>query len=341
MLVVRVSILVLLLILMTACQDKNDKTDKDANELTGSKYVSVAQVKRSDIESWLEYSGKLSAVQINDIAPQIPQKIEKIYVSEGDFVKQGTLLVSFDTNTIEQLRVNYENIKKNYERSKELLKSAVIDQKTYDDVEALYISTKASYETSMSNLKIRAPFDGFISNITQKEGENYSPMMNSAGINGLIRIINLSQMKADLSVTDKDLHKIKKGQTVFITSDANLEKTYKGTVSMIASSAHPVSGLYQCEVKLNNPDLELKHNQFARFKIVIQKQSNTLLIPVSAIIDGNSVFVVKEGKAFKRTIETGISNKQFVQVKSGLQVDETVIIEGNIGISDSTSVIIK
>ncbi|MBP7564338.1 MAG: biotin/lipoyl-binding protein, partial [Candidatus Cloacimonetes bacterium] len=120
MLVVRVSILVLLLILMTACQDKNDKTDKDANELTGSKYVSVAQVKRSDIESWLEYSGKLSAVQINDIAPQIPQKIEKIYVSEGDFVKQGTLLVSFDTNTIEQLRVNYENIKKNYERSKEL-----------------------------------------------------------------------------------------------------------------------------------------------------------------------------------------------------------------------------
>ena len=50
---------------------------KEVAEFTGSKYVSLATVISSDIQSYLEYSGKLTAVQINDIAPQIPQKIEK------------------------------------------------------------------------------------------------------------------------------------------------------------------------------------------------------------------------------------------------------------------------
>lgn len=338
------NIILLIIVLslgLVGCKNKEKVAVKETEDFTGSKYVSVAEVVKADIEAYAEYTGRLAAIEMNDIAPQIPQRIDKIHINEGDFVNKGQLLVSFDKNTVDQLKANYDNVKKNYDRSKELLKSGVIDQKTFDDIEVLYTSTKASYETSMNNLEIRAPFAGIVTNITQKEGENYTSMMSASGVMGLLRIVNLANMKADLSVTDIDLHRIKKGQAVYIFSDANPGTVYHGVVSLISASANAMTGLYQCEVKVNNSKQELKHNQFARFNIVTQKAKNALIIPLSAVIESNIVYVVEDGKAIRREVKTGISSKDSIQIIDGLFLGETVIVDGNIGIADGISVVVR
>lgn len=337
----RIIFILIISLALISCGKKEKNIVKEVAEFTGSKYVSLATVISSDIQSYLEYSGKLTAVQINDIAPQIPQKIEKIYIKENDFVQKGDTLIAFDRNTIAQLKANYDNVQKNYDRSKELLKNQVIDQKTFDDIELLYTSTKANYETSMHSLLITAPFSGIVTNITQKEGENYSPMMNAAGINGLLRIVNLSEMKAEIAVTDFDLNKIKKGQRVIVHTDLNPEKDYHGTVSRLSSSANALSGLYQCEITVNNINNELKNNQFARIKIINQKASNALIIPIKAILEDNSVYIVEDGKAYKRELTLGIINKDYAQVLEGLALGDSVIVEGNVGIVDGVSVVVR
>lgn len=335
------AITILSLFFVFACQKKESQNKAETQTESNAKYVKTEIAKTGSIESYLEYTGKIMADQYNDLAPQMSVKIEKIHVSEGDFVKKGTVLISLDKNALKQLEVNHKNAEKNYQRAKSLLANQAIDQKSYDDIEALYISAKASYESNLGNFIISAPFDGYITDITQKEGENYNAMQMGSAINGLIRIVNLNTMKAIVALSDKDLAFVKKGQHVYVNSDMYPDQTYSATVKSISASANTASGLYNCEILIQNAHQELKHNQYARFKIVKEKANNAILIPTRSIIDPDIVFSVADGKAVKNIIKKGISNKEYTQVITGIKEGEVIITEGSIGIDEGTPVVDK
>lgn len=335
------AITILSLVFVSACTKKEKQSTAETQTESNAKYVKTEIAKTGNIESYLEYTGKIMADQYNDLAPQMNVKIDKIHVSEGDFVKKGALLISLDKNTLTQLEVNFKNAEKNYQRTKNLLVNQAIDQKSYDDIEALYISAKASYESNLGNFIIRAPFDGYITDITQKEGENYNSMLMGSGINGLIRIVSLNTMKAIVAISDKDLAYVKKGQNVYVNSDIYPDKTFSATVKSISASANSVSGLYNCEILIQNTQQELKHNQYARFKIVKGKASNAILIPTRSIIDPDIVFTMIDGKAVKNIIQKGIGNKEYTQVITGIKEGDVIITEGSIGIDEGTPVVDK
>lgn len=333
-------ILMIGLLLIFACKSKTETPKSE--EFTGAKYVKTEQAYISDIQSLLEYSGKIEAEKFIDIAPLLSLKIQNIYIKEGDYVKKGTLLASLDKNTLVQLEATFKNAEKNYQRAKNLLVNNAIDQRSFDDIEALFINTKANYESNLDNLQIKAPFDGVITTISQKTGETYSPLMgNVSGINGLFRLMNLSTMKAKIKIPDKDLIYVKRGHTVNIRSDANPNQIFSGSVILVIPEANAISGLYTCEISIKNSNKLLKHNQYARFEVIKQSAKNVLLVPISAIIDSNIVFTVENNKAKKHLVKTGIYNKKQVQILDGLTKDDLVITEGSLGLKDGTSVIIK
>jgi len=333
------SLLLIITLIIFGCSSKSKTENKTVN-FSGSKYVKTEPVTRGSIESSMEFQGRIEAEQIADLAPSMPLKIEKIYVKAGDLVKKGTILAAMDKNTLIQFESAFKNAEKNYQRAKNLLSGNAIDQRTYDDIEALYISSKAAYETNLDNLQLKAPFDGVVTAVTQKEGELYNAY-SASGVGGLIRIMNLSNMKAVISIPDKDLVWIKKGSVVRISSDAVSNKIFTGTVRSILPEANALSGLYKCEISIKNRNNELKHNQFARIKIVRANASNALIIPVSALLDSGIVFTAKDDKAVKNYVKTGIINKTQVQILNGLLVGEQVITEGSLGLGNGSSITVK
>lgn len=324
--------MVVLLSIFIGCEKKSEVEEKK-EELTGIRNVKVATAKRGDISTYIDFSGKLETKQIVNISPAMSSKIVKLFVEEGDEVEEGNILVRLDDTHLVQAEMQYRNLKKKYERMKELKKTGSIDEQTFDEVKTGYEVAKSSYEFMLENTEIRAPFNGTVTLIYKKEGENFDAMMDPM----LIRMINLNRMKAKIQVSDVDISKVSIGQKALIKVDSSTEE-FTGKITYISPEADMMSGTFNVEIAVKNRDNILKHNQFARIKVLTETSENTIIVPQQAILDANHVFIIENNKAVKKYVTLGLENEYEIEITKGLQDDETVIIRGNIGLSEGDKV---
>ena len=322
----------LIAIVLTCCQKKTEQ-EEVKEEFTGAREVKVATVKRGDISSYIEFSGKIEAEKTVNIAPSISGRIDKLIVDVGSAVKKGDLLAKLNDTQLKQAKIHYDNMEKNYKRMQELQKTGAIDGATFDEVETGYKIAKSSYEFVLENTDVRAPINGVVTLIFKKEGENYDAMMDPM----LLRMMNLDEVKAKIQVSDVDINKIIKGQKVLLKVSSSDEE-FTGSVSFVSPEADMMSGTFNVEIAANNKNNILKHNQFARIKVLIKTSENTIIVSQQAILDANHVFIVENDKAVKKYVTLGLENEYEIEITEGLQDGETVVIRGNIGLSEGDKV---
>ena len=322
----------LLSIVLAGCQKKAEQQEVK-EEFTGAREVKVATARLGDISSYIEFSGKIDAEKTVNIAPAISGKIDKLIVDVGSVVKKGNLLAKLDDTQLKQAQTQYVNMEKNYKRMQELQKTGAIDEATFDEVETGYEVAKSTYEFMLENTEIRAPFDGTVTLIYKKEDENFDAMMDPM----LIRMMNLDIMKVKIQVSDVDINEIKKGQKV-ILSVSSSDEEFTGKVSFVSPEADVMSGTFNVEIAVKNKDNILKHNQFARIKVLTKTSENTIIVPQQAILDANHVFIMENDKAVKKFVTLGLENEYEIEITEGLQNGEIVIIRGNIGLSEGDKV---
>ena len=319
---------------ITACEKKTEESSEQEKEFTGARNVKTITAVRKDISEYIEYSGMLEAENVIDITPAIPTIIKEIFVDEGDIVHEGDLLVKMDDSSLIQAVAQVGNLEKNYNRMLELKKSGSIDEKTFEEVETAYKIAKSNFEFLLENTEIKAPFDGMITLVSQKEGETFNSMMNPV----LIRLINLNKMKVKVNISERDISKLKKGQQAVINIDSETESDFIGKISFISPEADRFSGTFLCEITLNNPENILKHNQFCRIRLLTKTRKNVIALPHSAILNSNEIFLVRNNVAKMKTVRTGIENEEEIEIISGIEENEEAIIEGNIGLRDNGEV---
>ena len=319
-------------IVLTSCQKKTEQ-EEVKEEFTGAREVKVATAKLGDISSYIEFSGKTEAEKTVNIAPSISGRIAKLIVDVGSVVKKGDLLAKLDDTQLKQTRTQYINMEKNYKRMQELQKTGAIDGATFDEVETGYKVAKSSYEFMLENTEIKAPIDGVITVTYKKEGEYYDAMMDPM----LLRMMNLDKIKAKIQVSDADIDKIKKGQKALLKVSSSDEE-FTGRVSFVSPEADMMSGTFNVEIAVKNRDNILKHNQFARIKVLTETSENTIIVPQQAILDANHVFIIENNKVIKKYVTLGLENEYEIEIIEGLQDGETVIIRGNIGLSEGDKV---
>lgn len=323
---------VLLILAFTGCEKKADEKQVEA-VFSGSREVNVVAVRKGDISSYLEFSGKLSAEETVNISPSLSARVRKLLVDEGSVVRQGELLAKLDDTQLLQMQTQFENAEKNYLRMQELQKSGAIDGATFDEMETAYKLAKTNLEFIRENTQILAPMDGVITMIYKKKDENYDAMMDPF----FIRMINLSRIKANIQISDADINQIKAGQNVKV-SVIGSEDEFSGKVAFISPEADQMSGKFLVEIDVKNKGNQLRNNQFARVKLLTETVRNAVIIPQKAVIKNNLVFIAKNGKAVENLVELGIGNEYEIEVKTGLQENDLVIIAGNIGLKDGDPV---
>jgi len=319
-------------IVLAGCQKKAEQ-EEVKEEFTGAREVKVATVRLGDISSYIEFSGKIEAEKTVNIAPSMSGRIDKLIVDVGSVVEKGDLLAKLDDTQLKQAKTQYINMEKNYKRMQELQKTGAIDGATFDEVETGYKVAKSSYEFMLENTEIKAPIDGEITLIFKKEGENYDAMMDPM----LLRMMNLNEVKAKIQVSDADINKIIKGQKVLLKV-SNSDDEFTGSISFVSPEADMMSGTFNVEIAAKNRDNILKHNQFTRIKVLTKTSENTIIVPQQAILDANHVFIIENDKAVKKYVTLGLENEYEIEITEGLQDGETVIIRGNIGISEGDKV---
>lgn len=208
-----------------------------------------------------------------------------------------------------------------------------------------------------------APMSGIVSKLSVEKGERVVGTQQMAGTE-LMRIADLDSMEVRVDINENDIIRISKGDTAIIDVDAysHLNKEFKGIVTAIANSANDKSSpdaVTEFEVRitiLKNSYRDLaeegkrypfKPGMTASVDIITERRTGILAVPLSAVTTRNVkdkaeeeeeskkpkdeskvkevVFVLKDGKAEKREVETGISDYEFIQVKEGVEPGEKII----------------
>ncbi len=343
---------------LTSCKkDKLADTNSPSPEVLFP--VKVERVERRGIAKTLSFVGNLEPMDRATIVPDISGKLYKIYVDVGDRVRKGQVLAELDHRHIdlqleqakagfEVAKANLNDAKTNYLRMEKLYKENAISSQQFEKVKLAYEAAHSQFQQAQAALNLaqyqqdvsimKAPFDGVIVERLAEEGDVVNPMMGGFGSRGgVLVLMNFSRIKIDLDVSERDIFSIKKGQIAYLEVSSLPGKKFKGSVSIVNLAADPDTKTFKVRTEFDNPDLLLKPGVFGTVIIETETRNNVIAIKKEGLIE-DSVFVVENGKTFKRSVKTGLRNSVHVEIVEGLKEGEVYVVEGNLGLKEGANV---
>jgi len=322
--------------------------------------VEVEKIVLRDIMEFIESNGITKAWQEAEISPEVSGKIKSIFAEVGDELKAGDPIFKLNDELLKlqvekaaalvtQLEGNYLSSKRDLSRKEKLYQDGVISELELDLAKAkekadrgLLKGAEVSLKIAQRDLRestIRSPINGNLAERLIDIGTTVSPQTKVASV------VDTSKIRIRIGVSEKDIHKVRKGQLVKVYVDAFPDEGYQGRVLTVGMKADEASLTFPVEVKIiNNQEPLLKPGMVARLKIQTGNYSMVTVIPQEVILteEGESfVFVVRDNVARKVKINTGPIIYSKVIVKNGLSAGDLLVTIGSHAISDGTKVMIK
>jgi RND family efflux transporter MFP subunit len=302
--------------------------------------VSTLELKTTAFEHYLDLQGNVQTKQNILLYPEMAGTLVKVYVKEGQPVRKGQVLAKIDdggmASGLEQLRTQASLAETTYERQKRLWEQNI-------GSEIQYLQTKTNYEATVQAVRqaeaqlakstITAPFSGIVDDVLVDEGSTVNP----AGGTPIIRLVNLSDMYVEVDVPESYLREVTEGKRVElyipVLGDSMISK-----VRQTGNFINPANRTFKVEVSVPNTKGQIKPNLTVRVKINDYSNSEAVLVPPGVISENSAgqqyVYVASEigedkiAKAEKRVITTGLSQNNQVEVISGVEAGEFIILEG-------------
>ncbi|MEO8584193.1 MAG: efflux RND transporter periplasmic adaptor subunit [Flavitalea sp.] len=336
---------------VVALEDEIAKEDTASGKKVNAKLVVITPIILSNFTHFIDLQGKIDANNIAYVAPRGQGgQVKAVYVKQGDNVKKGQLLLKLDNavvqQQIDQVKVQLALAETLYQRRKNLW-----DQKIGTEVELIQAKSNvdninkqiALLNEQQGQANVYAQFSGVADMVNIKVGEFYSAQ--SAATNG-IRIVNTNTLKVIAQVPENYLHKVDVGANIEVTLP-DINKTINSKVSVKGSTIDANSRSFYIEAKLPQSK-DFRPNQIAMVKIQDYAAKNAVKIPMNTLqTDEKGKFVMvaatENGKmvAKKRPIEVGELYGNDLEVRSGLQANDSLITDGFQGLYDGQAVTTK
>ena len=258
-------------------------------------------------------------------------EVEKLLVSEGAIVKKGTPLFTITEETFNNV---LSNKKRTYLQAEEALTKA---ENNYDDAIDSY-----------DEYYITAPIAGTVITKDAKVGDKIQRSTNSAKT--LATIYDLSELTFDMDIDELDITNIKEGQEVNVQADAFKNKIFKGKITNVSLVSANSNGVTNYPVTVTLTDIgDLLPGMNVDAYVILANVENAVAIPANALQRGNVVYVLNTSPTIKEgnystdgisdrvksrvpdgftavNVETGISNENYIEIKSGLQEGDEVYV---------------
>lgn len=298
----------------------------------------------------LELQGNVSTKKNVLVYPEVPGVIKNINVKEGQYVYKGAVLATLSdgglSDQIAQLETQTKLAKTTYERQKSLWEQNIGSEIEFLKAETAYFSNTNAIKQlkkQQEKTKLTAPFSGIIDDIYKEEGMVIAPGQGSE----LLRIINLSNMYIDAEVPESYITSVTKGKHVEVYFPI-LNKTVEATVRHVANYVNPNNRTFKIEVKVENPNSDIKPNLTAKLKINDYKNETAILIPQSIISENANgeqyIYIVanknnnNEATVERKIIETGKTQGDIIEVLTPFPQGVEIINEGARSVTNGQSV---
>ena len=335
-------ILVFSFIAIQACGEKPKENNVDKTHYTDTISVETQKVEVKELSISKTFSGTLEGEEQANIIGKISERIMKINVKVGDYVKAGTILFELDKGGAQsqfyQAQAAYLNAQKNFERMQNLLKEGAVSQQSFDAVETQYEVAKANFDAAKSTVEITSPLSGIVTAISVNIGDLANPQIPMA------TVANIGRMKAKFNVGESDVPSIYVGQDAQIFSELNPDVVQSGKIFQISKSANIQSRTFEMQAMFSNTsDKWFKPGMFCRVTVNMKSGKNTIVIPYSAIVkinDADGVYVLDGDKSYFKAVTMGLTDGKSVEILSGLKAGEEIVTIGMNNLKDGTVVVI-
>ncbi|MCZ6559375.1 MAG: efflux RND transporter periplasmic adaptor subunit [Gammaproteobacteria bacterium] len=304
--------------------------------------VGVKRANRGDIFARHTGTSVLEADFEAPVVAKVEGDLVEILIEEGDMVKAGQVVARLDGERLklamERAGAEYRRAKKEYDRNQNLLELDLVAPGTFENLKYEAAALKAAYEIARLNYsytEVKAPIDGVVAERLVKTG-------NHLQVNQQLFIVtDTSQLILELHVPQQNMSRFGVGQTADIKADALPGEMFDAIVERISPSIDRKTGTFRVTLRILDQSGDLRPGMFARVAVVYDVHNNAVMVPADAILDEDiekSLFVIEDGVARRRIIETGITDHDMVEILEGIDDSDTVVVIGQGGLRDGTPV---
>lgn len=325
----------------------------------------VAPAAITQLKEYLRATGTVQPIdsRIGVVGPLARGRIAEVRAKVGDRVEAGQTLAVFDNIEAGELLSQEKSARADLERLKAQLvpaaRQAERSRRLADigaGAERDYESSKAEKEGIEANIRsqqslidgirqrlrrfgiaddnpratfltpLKAPFPGVVTKAQASPGD-----VVDAG-RDIFTVTDLSRVWVQAEVYEKDLGRIRIGQSAFITVDTYPNQSFEGNVAYISDVLDPQTRTARVRCEVANHDLRLKTDMFANIELPTKFSKQAIAVPASALqeVEGkNVVFIRHSPTQFeKREVEKGVTVNNQTEIVSGLKPGEPVVTQG-------------
>lgn len=345
-----IGIIVLVLVALIIFQLVSNKRTLDKKKEPARDSIVRIPVKAAPVKEQLE---EISLIKTGSLAPfkeakvlsTIGGTIQQLKFKLGDHVSEGQVLAIMDTRLLQldlqKAVTNAAKLRRDLQNYTELLAGQAATQEKVNEIRQNYLDAAnqvSQVKKQISDAAVKAPTSGTIASKPLEQG-----VFANAGAE-MATIVNLSQAKVQLNLTETEVYQAKQGQLVKITTDVYPGQVFNGKITFISPQADETHN-YKVEIIATNKDgALLRSGTFVYADFSRKTTQNILLIPREALtesIKDASVYVVENNVVHQKPIKTGMEVGSQIQVIEGLKAGEIVITSGQINLKEGTQVSIS
>ncbi len=306
--------------------------------------AAVVEVKSTSVPILVEVTGQVAPIFQATLSSRIQGTIDRVLVREGTKVSKGQLLIQVDSRDLQadlaRAHAEVDNAKAYLDRMNQLYATDAVSKQEMENAIRGYRVAEANrkaVEAQLSYTAVKAPFDGVITEKKVEAGELASPGQP------LLKMEDPQRLRLEATVAEGDLRSVSRGDTIPVVIDALGGHALVGTVSQILPAGDPHTHTFTVKVDLPKTG-GLKTGMFGRFPLE-KGTTQTILVPSTAVVERgelSSLYVVGADQIARlRWVKLGRHFEKHVEILSGIDEGERVLIDGGRGIDGAIVQIVE
>lgn len=309
--------------------------DKQNKQTQQAVPIAVTVAVEGTISSYYRATATLEADKQAQVLARITGVVKTLQAEEGDMISQGDPLLTIENDEyrfrVEQATASTVNLRARYKRLEQMVAEGLATEEEIQASRSDLASAEAEEglaRLSLSYTTARAPFSGRVTQRLVNVGQNVSsgdPLFEMADFDPLL---------ARVHVPSREFKLLQQDQAVELILDSNGERL-NGRIKLISPVIDPTSGTIKITVEVPVYPQGTRPGEFAQVQIVTERRDNSVLVPRSAVLTdkGESVVFVPVTedeilKAERRIVAVGFMDDVHVQILSGIDSGDTVVIKG-------------
>lgn len=253
----------------------------------------------------------------------------------GDRVSKGELIIRLEDKeyengiAIDAKKLSLEIAEQEQSKQKALYEKGGVTMSEMRNTEVKVTNARYDYENAKLNLekmKVKAPFDGVIVDLP-----HYTTDTRVEQGKAMVSLMAYDKMYMDINLPESSIRYVKEAQPVYITHYTIPGDTLKARVSELSPAISTETRTFKGKILIDNDQLKLRPGMFAKADIIVDRADSSIIIPKDVILSNRRrkyVYIVEKNTAKIRNLQTGLEDEYNIEILSGLNVNDNLVVKG-------------